>query len=173
MSTSHKVYNWQLKRHMEYKYPEARPQKQAAWIFDTNKCIACQTCTMACKNAWTSGKGQEHMWWNNVETKPWGFYPLGWDVRLLEMMGTQSWDGDKYTGKTIFEHSESGEEVLGWTPEVEDWLSPNIGEDEVSQPVQQGEYIKMPHQPWMAYLQRICNHCTYPGCLAACTRKSI
>ncbi|MDO8749149.1 MAG: dehydrogenase [Candidatus Omnitrophota bacterium] len=173
MSTSHKVYNWQLKRHMEYKYPEARPQKQAAWIFDTNKCIACQTCTMACKNAWTSGKGQVHMWWNNVETKPWGFYPLGWDVRLLEMMGTQSWDGDKYTGKTIFEHPESGEEVLGWTPEVEDWLSPNIGEDEVSEPVKQGEYIKIPHQPWMAYLQRICNHCTYPGCLAACTRKSI
>src|SRR5207302_1407891 len=23
------------------------------------------------------------------------------------------------------------------------------------------------------YLQRICNHCTYPGCLAACPRKAI
>ena len=173
MSTSHKVYNWQLKRQMEYKYPEARPQKQAAWIFDTNKCIACQTCTMACKNAWTSGKGQEHMWWNNVETKPWGFYPLGWDVKLLEMMEPQAWNGDKYTGKTIFESAPNGEEVLGFAPEAEDWLSPNIGEDEVSQPVKQGEYIKIPHQPWMSYLPRICNHCTYPGCLAACTRKSI
>lgn len=169
----HKVFNWQLNREMEYKYPEARPKKQAAWIFDTNKCIACQTCTMACKNAWTSGKGQEFIWWNNVETKPWGFYPLGWDVRLLEKMGAQKWSGNKYTGKTIFESVSSGEEVLGFHPEEEDYQYPNIGEDEVNRQIRQGEYIKMPHQPWMFYLARICNHCTYPACLAACPRKSI
>ena len=170
---SHKVYNWQLKREMAYKYPDARPQKQVAWIFDTNKCIACQTCTMACKMTWTSGKGQEYMWWNNVETKPWGFYPMGWDVRLLESLGPQAWDGDKYVGKTIFEQDIAGEEIIGFSPEEDDWLNPNLGEDEVSQPVKQGEYIKIPHQPWMFYLQRICNHCTYPGCLGACPRKSI
>jgi len=73
---NHKVFNWQLNREMDYVYPQSPPDKQAAWVFDTNKCIACQTCTMACKNAWTSGKGQEYMWWNNVETKPWGFYPM-------------------------------------------------------------------------------------------------
>ena len=61
-----KVYNWQLNREMDYKYQEIHPQKQVTWVFDTNKCIACQTCTMACKNAWTSGKGQEYMFWNNV-----------------------------------------------------------------------------------------------------------
>ena len=136
---SHKVYNWQLKREMAYKYPEARPQKQVAWIFDTNKCIACQTCTMACKMTWTSGKGQEYMWWNNVETKPWGFYPMGWDVRLLESLGPQAWDGDKYIGKTIFEQDIAGEEIMGFSPEEDDWLNPNLGEDEVSQPVKQGE----------------------------------
>ena len=53
-------------------------------IFDTNKCIACQTCTVACKTAWTSGKGEETIFWNNVETKPYGGYPVGWDQRLLE-----------------------------------------------------------------------------------------
>ncbi len=100
---SHKVHNWQLNREMDYIYPESRPDKQVAWVFDTNKCIACQTCTIACKNAWTSGKGQEYMWWNNVETKPWGFHPLGWDVNLLEKLGNQNWDGDEYKGKTIFE----------------------------------------------------------------------
>lgn len=84
-----KVYNWQLNREMDYKYQEIHPQKQVTWVFDTNKCIACQTCTMACKNAWTSGKGQEYMFWNNVESKPWGFYPLGWDVKLLEKLGPQ------------------------------------------------------------------------------------
>ncbi|MFQ5952568.1 MAG: 4Fe-4S dicluster domain-containing protein [Candidatus Omnitrophota bacterium] len=168
-----KVYNWQLKRKMAFKYPEARPKKQVTWVFDTNKCIACQTCTFACKNAWTSGKGQEQMWWNNVETKPWGFYPLGWDVKLLNEMKKQSWKKDKYTGKTIYEDAPYGEEIRGHLPEDEDYAYPNIGEDEVNKLVKQGDYIKMPHKIWMSYLQRICNHCTYPGCLAACTRKAI
>jgi nitrate reductase beta subunit len=26
---------------------------------------------------------------------------------------------------------------------------------------------------WMFYLQRICNHCTYPACVAACPRQAI
>lgn len=170
---SHKVYNWQLKRKMKYKYPQVRPQRQVAWVFDTNKCIACQTCTFACKNAWTSGKGQEYMWWNNVETKPWGFYPLGWDVRILEKLGAQKWRGDTYKGDTIFETPGYGEETLGFIPDDDDYMYPNIGEDEGSVAVKKGEYIKVPHQPWMFYLPRICNHCTYPACLGSCPRKSI
>lgn len=169
----HQVYNWQLGRKMAYKYPESRPLSQVAWVFDTNKCIACQTCTLACKNAWTAGRGQEHVFWNNVETKPWGFYPLGWDVRLLEMLGPQPWKENIYRGKTIFENVPFGEEILGFLPEQEDYLFPNLGEDEVNAPVKQGDYIRLPHQPWMFYLQRICNHCTYPACLAACPRKAI
>ncbi len=168
-----KVYNWQLKRKMDYKYEEARPKKQVAWVFDTNKCIACQTCTIACKNAWTAGKGQEYMWWNNVESKPWGFYPLGWDIRVLEKLGQQKWDGDKYVSKTIFEGAPYGEEIVGFAPEEEDYLYPNIGEDEVSAPIKQGDHITMPHHSWMFYLPRICNHCTYPACVAACPRKAI
>ncbi len=169
----HAVYNWQLNREMRYKYPESRPEKQIAWVFDTNKCIACQTCTIACKNAWTAGKGQESMWWNNVETKPWGFYPLGWDVRLLEMLGGQKWEGGRYVGQTIFEKVPPGEEDLGFLPDEEDYQYPNIGEDEVNQTVKQGEYIRIPHQPWMFYLARICNHCTYPACLSSCPRNAI
>jgi len=168
-----KVYNWQINREMDYKYPESRPDKQITWVFDTNKCIACQTCTIACKNAWTSGKGQEYMWWNNVETKPWGFYPLGWDVRILEKLGRQKWNGDKYAGKTIFESAGYGEEILGFVPDKEDYKYPNVGEDEVSKQGGKGGYIKIPNQIWMFYLPRICNHCTYPACLAACPRKAI
>ncbi len=170
---SHKVFNWQLNREMQYVYPPSLPEKQAAWVFDTNKCIACQTCTVACKNAWTSGRGQEYMWWNNVESKPWGFYPLGWDVRLLAKLGPQTWDGDKYTGKTIFEAPDYGENILGYIPSEDDFAHPNIGEDEVSEQVKAGQFIKIPHQPWMFYLARICNHCTYPGCLGGCPRKAV
>ncbi len=168
-----KVFNWQINREMEYKYPAARPDRQVAWVFDTNKCIACQTCTLACKNAWTSGKGQEYMFWNNVETKPWGFYPTGYDVRLLELLGAQGWKGDRYIGKTIFESAPYGEEVLGWMPEEEDWAHPNIGEDEPSGQIGEKAAYSLPHLNWMFYLQRICNHCTYPACLAACPRKAI
>lgn len=168
-----KVFNWHLNREMEFPYSEARPKRQVAWIFDTNKCIACQTCTIACKNAWTSGKGQEYMFWNNVETKPWGFYPLGYDVRLLDKLGEQRWSGNTYRGKTIFEAAPPGQVALGWSPEPDDWAHPNIGEDEVSEGVERGTYVKLPHQPWMFYLQRICNHCTYPACLSGCPRKVI
>ena len=62
------VYNWQLGRNMSYPYEERHPEWQFAFVFNTNRCIACQTCTMACKSTWTFSKGQEYMWWNNVET---------------------------------------------------------------------------------------------------------
>ncbi|MBM4388543.1 MAG: dehydrogenase [Deltaproteobacteria bacterium] len=168
-----KVFNWQINREMDYKYQGKRPSKQVAWVFDTNKCIACQTCTLACKNAWTAGKGQEHMFWNNVESKPYGFYPLGWDVRLMEMLGPQRWNGDVYAGKTIFESAPFGEEIQGFLPEEEDYQYPNIGEDEVGAQINHKDFLSIPHEPWMFYLQRICNHCTYPACVAACPRKAI
>ncbi|MFQ5838897.1 MAG: 4Fe-4S dicluster domain-containing protein [Thermoplasmata archaeon] len=173
-----KVYNWQLGRDMDYWYEESRPAKQVAAVFDINKCIACQTCTMSCKTTWTSGKGQEYMFWNSVETKPWGSYPLGWDVRILEKLGPQAWGtlgtSPVYGGKTIFEAAPQGERVLGWLPEDEDWANPNRGEDETSEPIDETKYhISQVHAIWNFFLARICNHCTYPACLAACPRKAI
>jgi len=169
-----KVFNWQLNREMDYPYAVPPPDRQVAWVFDVNKCIACQTCTLACKTTWTAGKGQEYMWWNNVETKPWGFYPLGWDVRLLELLSPFSWDRNRYVGKTIFEIPTAGEMALGFMPEEEDWAYPNIGEDEIAgSEVGLGHYIHGVHEAWMFYLQRICNHCSYPGCLVGCPRKAI
>lgn len=168
------VYNWQLNRTMQYPFPESRPQKQAGAVFDTNKCIACQTCTIACKTTWTSGKGQEYMLWNNVETKPWGSYPLAYDARILDMLGAQSWDGDTYAGRTIFEAAPQGEKVLGWLPEDLDWAYPNKGEDETRETVTDGQfYLRIPHDNWFFYLPRICNHCTYPACLGSCPRTAI
>jgi nitrate reductase beta subunit len=168
-----KVFNWQINREMQYPYEAALPQRQFAAVFDINKCIACQTCTIACKNAWTSGRGQEYMFWNNVETKPYGFYPLAWDVRLLEQLGPQNWQGQTYTGRTIFEAAPPGQVALGFLPEDVDWSHPNIGEDEVAGMVDGGAHFIIPHQVWSFYLQRICNHCSYPACLAACPRKAI
>lgn len=168
-----KVKNWQINRTMEYPYEENRPKKQVAYIFDTNKCIECQTCSVACKTTWTSGRGQEAMFWNNVETKPYGFYPIAWDVRILEKLGPQKWNNNTYVGKTIFEAAPQGEGVLGYLPEDEDYASPNIGEDEITGIINKGAFFKNIHSAWMFYLARICNHCTYPACLAVCPRKAI
>ena len=170
-----KVKNWHLGREMEYPYEESRPKKQWAIVFDLNKCIACQTCSLACKTTWTSGKGQEYMFWNNVETKPFGSYPLAWDVRVLEKLGPQSWAGDKYIGQTIFEAAEPSERAVHFAPKDEDWMYPNVGEDDCAGTVTKaGDHIgELPHDRWFFYLPRTCAHCTYPACLAACPRKAI
>ncbi len=170
-----KVKNWQLNREMEYPYEESRPKRQIGYVFDINKCIACQTCSVACKTTWTSGKGQEMMFWNNVETKPYGGYPLQWDIEILDDLEDQVWNEQeaRYEGKTVFEAAPQGEKVLGWLPEAEDYAYPNIGEDECSDIVEKGQYFTGVHPIWMFYLPRICNHCTYPACLAACPRKAI
>jgi len=168
-----RVGNWQIGRDMSYWYPESRPQRQFAAVFDINKCIACQTCTLACKTTWTSGKGQEYMLWNNVESKPYGFYPLAWDVKLLDRLGPQKWEGERYEGRTIFEAAGSGERVLGWRPEEIDYAHPNVGEDDCAGEIETGAHYSGMHQAWFYYLARICNHCTYPACLASCPRGSI
>ncbi|HJO38027.1 MAG: dehydrogenase [Vicinamibacterales bacterium] len=193
------VNNWQLGREMGYVYDAKYPARQFAFVFNINRCIACQTCTMACKSTWTFSKGQEHMWWANVETKPYGGYPQSWDAKILRMLeeanpGEQRWseqasaDGGQpygqYEGQTIYEAAEraltpDSARVLGYLPTDEEWNSPNIYEDNPvggrgvrNQLHTTGEQLPT-HNTWFFYLARICNHCSYPACLAACPRKAI
>ena len=44
------VYNWQIGRQMSYPYEQATPKEQFAFVININRCIGCQTCTMACKS---------------------------------------------------------------------------------------------------------------------------
>jgi nitrate reductase beta subunit len=184
---------------MQYPYDAAHPDRQFAFVFNTNRCIGCQTCSMACKSTWTFAPGQEFMWWNNVETKPYGGYPQGWDVKILALLeknnpGGQVWDSSQkapgkpygvFKGRTVFEAAqanvspEGAQRVLGYLPTDEEWRYPNIYEDTARG--QKGvkdrldaEGAALPaHRTWFYYLQRICNHCSYPACVAACPRKAI
>jgi nitrate reductase beta subunit len=113
------------------------------------------------------------MLWNNVETKPYGFYPLGWDLKLLKELGPQQWEGKRYEGRTIFEAASPGERVLGWRPDDLDFAQPNVGEDDCAGTIENGASLQVPHAVWFFYLARICNHCTYPACLASCPRGAI
>jgi nitrate reductase beta subunit len=194
-----KVYNWQLGRPMSYPYEEKHPRWQFAFVFNINRCIGCQTCTMACKSTWTFSRGQEYMWWNNVESKPYGGYPQNWDSKLLAMLeaanpGGQRWDASKaagdvrpygvFEGKTIFEAAEKhvGPEgpqaALGYLPTDSEWRHPNIHEDTATGGKWSRDHFggaaDLPeHRVWFFHLARICNHCTYPGCLGACPRQAI
>jgi len=193
-----KVKNWQLGREMSYPYEERHPREQFAFVFNINRCIGCQTCTMACKSTWTFSAGQEYMWWNNVESKPYGGYPQHWDVKTLALLSQadpegQKWNGGdktagpygRFEGKTHFEAAEarigeSAARVLGYLPSDEEWRFPNIYED-TTMPTKggpgdhsMGGGASLPeHKIWFFYLQRLCNHCTYPACLAACPRNAI
>ncbi|MCH8968124.1 MAG: nitrate oxidoreductase subunit beta [Planctomycetes bacterium] len=196
------VYNWQLGRRMRYPFEPASPKEQFAFVININRCLGCQTCTMACKSTWTFAKGQEHMWWTNVETKPYGGYPQHWDVKILDMLeqanpGAQHWSGSPngdpkkpygtFLGKGVFEVPEfvarNGQpnQVLGYLPPDEEWRFPNIYEDVPqkgqSKPMDfgQGEQLTggRKHKAWFFYLARLCNHCSYPACLAACPRNAI
>jgi nitrate reductase beta subunit len=201
-----KVYNWHLGRFMEFTYEDKRPKRQFSVVFNINRCIGCQTCTLACKSTWTHSPGQESMWWNNVETKPFGSYPHGWDVKTLALLGAQpGWEekskdqaGDQsedqkklksapygtYRGETLFEAaqhrvSEDPQKVVGYLPTDQEWRYPNIYEDSPNEhpEIKDGMTTRgseLPeHKTFFFYLARICNHCTYAACLAACPRHAI
>lgn len=194
------VFNWQLGRSMDYPHEERHPKWQFAFVFNPNRCIGCQTCTMACKSTWTFSKGQELMWWNNVESKPYGGYPQHWDAKLLGMLeevnpGGQVWSTAEkepaqkpygtFQGKTIFEAAEKNvgpdgpQRALGYLPTDDEWRHPNIHEDTPTGDIfkkdsEYGGSATLPeHKVWFFHLARICNHCTYPGCLASCPRNAI
>ena len=74
------VYNWHLGRQMEYVFPEVHPKKQFVAIFNINRCIGCQTCSVACKVLWTRDEGTDYQWWCTVNTLPGRGHPRDWET---------------------------------------------------------------------------------------------
>ncbi|QDJ11707.1 Respiratory nitrate reductase beta chain (plasmid) [Roseomonas mucosa] len=52
---------------------------QVAMVLNLDKCIGCHTCSVTCKQVWTTREGVEYAWFNNVETKPGIGYPKDWE----------------------------------------------------------------------------------------------
>jgi nitrate reductase beta subunit len=52
---------------------------QIGMVLNLDKCIGCHTCSVTCKNVWTSRPGMEYAWFNNVESKPGVGYPKEWE----------------------------------------------------------------------------------------------
>jgi len=147
-------------------------KQQIAMVLDLNKCIGCQTCTVACKSLWTDAAGEESVLWNNVETKPGLGYPRQWEASgggygngRLRKDG-KLLDAKEYGGPVTLNMEEVfflGSEKILRPKQKMDWGA-NWDEDSGA-----GTYPNSYH----FYLPRLCNHCTHPACLEACPSKAI
>lgn len=76
-------------------------RSQIGMVLNLDKCIGCHTCSITCKNVWTSREGMEYAWFNNVESKPGIGYPKEWENQ------------DKWKG--------------GWVRNADGSINPRIG----------------------------------------------
>ena len=150
-------------------------KRQLAMVMDLNKCLGCQTCTIACKTLWTHDDGMQYMWFNTVNTLPGRGTPHDWE----HMGGGFDAEGEARPGKLPkrtdfgeawqFNHEEAhfggrGRTArLTITGEQPHW-GPNWDEDQGA-----GEFPNS----FFFYLPRLCNHCTHPACKEACPRGAI
>ena len=81
---------------------------QIGMVLNLDKCIGCHTCSVTCKNVWTSREGVEYAWFNNVETKPGTGYPTDWENQ-------KKWNGG-------WARTKSGK--LPNLPEIDDYYEP-------------------------------------------------
>lgn len=59
-------------------------RSQVGMVLNLDKCIGCHTCSVTCKNVWTSREGMEYAWFNNVESKPGTGFLTDWETREVE-----------------------------------------------------------------------------------------
>ncbi len=161
---------------------EQQVDRQLAFVFDLNKCLGCQTCTISCKTLWTDQPGMEYMWWNIVNTMPGRGTPRdrdqmggGFDEQGHARPGIlpsardfgEAWEFNYdevfYGGKGQSVYLHPRRPGADGTDEAPDW-GPNWDEDQGAGEYPNGYYF---------YLPTICMHCTNPGCLASCPRQAI
>jgi ethylbenzene hydroxylase subunit beta/complex iron-sulfur molybdoenzyme family reductase subunit beta len=145
---------------------------QVAMVFDLNKCMGCQTCSVACKVLWTREEGEDHQWWMSVNTQPGLGTPKGW-----EEMGGGWLDGQPVPGHQPGRAEFGG----GWDFNYQEVFYGGTGSSTHLRPIDHGDGNTGWGMNWdedqgggeypnsyYFYLPRLCNHCTHPVCVTAC-----
>jgi ethylbenzene hydroxylase subunit beta/complex iron-sulfur molybdoenzyme family reductase subunit beta len=150
-------------------------KRQLAWVFDLNKCIGCQTCSVACKVLWPGeDPGTESMWWMTVNTQPGRGMPRDWQT-----MGGGYVDGHLQLGRRPTAEEIGG----GWDFNYDEVLAGGHGRNVHLRPISGnpswgmnwdedeggGQYPNS----YFFYLPRLCAHCTRPACVEACPHDAI
>jgi len=150
--------------------------RQIAFVFDLNKCIGCQTCSVACKVLWHQDeRGAEEQWWCSVNTQPGRGTPRDW-----ERMGG-GYDAD---GKLRLGHLPTPEEFGSRSGSPYNWkevhgsadhvpLRPEGGAAEWAMNWDEDQGAGEFPNAYFYYMPRICNHCTKPACLEACPHQAL
>ena len=148
--------------------------RQIAFVFDLNKCIGCQTCSVACKVLWhQDAEGVENQWWCSVNTQPGRGTPRDWEA----MGGGYDDAGNLSTGRLPTPEEFGGaagynfEEV--YTSSSFERLRPKPGEPEWAMNWDEDEGAGEFPNAYFYYMPRICNHCSRPACLEACPTQAL
>jgi len=151
-------------------------KRQLAWVFDLNKCIGCQTCSVACKVLWPQqDPGTEQMWWMTVNTQPGRGTPRDW-----ETMG----GGYDTSGKLNLGRIPTDEEVGGgWDFNYDEVLRSGKGRSVYLHPISGSKSWGMNWDEdegggefpnaYFFYLPRLCNHCSAPACVESCPNDAL
>lgn len=150
------------------------PSRQIAMVMDLNKCIGCQTCSVACKSLWGQDQGADYQWWCSVNTMPGrgtpkdyesmgGGYRGGIPVRGIAPSAQDFGGGWKFNHEEIFFGGNPDHNPLRVVGEQPTW-GPNWDEDQGA-----GDYPNS----YFYYLPRLCNFCTHPACVDACPRGAM
>ena len=166
-----RVHNWQIGRDMSYWYPEAgRRNSSPPSSTSTSasparparspvrrrgrparaRSTCCGTTSSRSRTASIRWRGTCSCWRSSA----------------------QSWSGGPYEGQTSLKRRTPANASSAGGP-TRSTTRTERRRGRLRGPHREWRRLQVPHLTWFFYLARICNHCTYPACLASCPRGSI